>query len=471
MKSGNFKFVLIPTLLLAIQLIILPAFSQAPDSFLYQAVIRAENGEILANQSVGIQIQILQGSESGSIIFAETHQALTDENGLIRIEIGGGTPVQGTINDINRAAGPCFLNTQIDPTGGDNYSIYGVGRILSVPYAWYAKTAEHYTGTITETDPVFRQSPARSITDFDTAYWNILPDSTFENDQVFYLSVAKGISENDIRKWNNKPDTETQTLADVLMIDPRGFRQIKNIGRPTGPQDAATKAYADSLAEPINILMRSFKSGGPVRDFDGNLYNTVQIGNQVWMAENMKTTRYADGTPVPDGTGIGSIAGNYTSKYWFVYDDSLKYKKEYGLLYTWTAAMNGSPGSAQNPSGVQGVCPTGWHVPSHPEWQELVEYLGGIEVAGGKLKETGTAHWNSPNTGATNSSFFSAVATGVRSPNGSYWNILNTVWFISTTELPDSYYHVRPLGWERATAEDHYAGSKDQGQAVRCLKD
>ena len=380
-------------------------------------------------------------------------------------------PVKGALNDINWANGPFFLKAQIDPSGGENYSLDGVSRLLNVPYARYARTAENYTGTISETDPVFRQSPAESITAEDTAYWNIQPDSTMESDPFFNASVAKGISEADIMNWNSKPDSETQTLADVLTIIPRGFQQIKNIGDPVDPQDAATKAYADSLAARIEVLMRSFKSGGPVADYDGNIYNTVQIGSQVWMSENMKTTRYADGTPLPNGTGIGSLEGNYTSKYWFVYEDSLKYKKEYGLLYTWTAAMNGSPGSAENPSGVQGVCPTGWHVPSHSEWQELVDFLGGIDVAGGKLKETGTAHWNSPNTGATNSSFFNAFGTGVRSPNGLYWNIRNTVWFISSTVISGNFYHVRPLAWERASAADHYAGTMDQGQAVRCLKD
>lgn len=471
MKSGSFKLFIIPAILLVSLFFVTPAFSQVPDGFSYQAIIKSEEGEILARQNLGLQIQIVQGRESGNIVFAETHQVLTDENGVIRIGVGGGTPVKGTLNDIKWADGPFFLKTQIDPAGGIDYSLEGVARILSVPYSWYARTAESFTGIISETDPVFSQSPAKNITAGDTAYWNIQPDSTIEKDPFFSFSAARGIAASDITGWNHITDVEIQTLADVLTINPSGFHQIKNIGHPVDPQDAATKAYADSLAERINILIRSYNSGGPVADIDGNIYNTVQIGRQVWMSENMKTTHYADGTPLLNGIGTGSLEGNYTSKYWFVYNDSLKYKKEYGLLYTWAAAMNGSPGSDENPSGVQGVCPSGWHVPSHSEWQELVEYLGGIDVAGGKLKETGTAHWNSPNTGATNSSFFSAVGTGVRSPNGSYWNIRNTVWFISTTEITGKFYHVRPLGWERASSVDHYAGSMDQAQAVRCLKD
>ena len=110
---------------------------------------------------------------------------------------------------------------------------------------------------------------------------------------------------------------------------------------------------------------------GIVRDYDGNIYTTIKIGDQIWMAENLKTTRYSDGNSLVNGTGAGNITGNYTTKYWFVYEDNSANKDTYGLLYTWAAAMNGSASSDKSPSGIQGVCPIGWHLPSDTEWKSL----------------------------------------------------------------------------------------------------
>ena len=174
------------------------------------------------------------------------------------------------------------------------------------------------------------------------------------------------------------------------------------------------------------------KAQTTVTDFDGNIYQTVLIGNQVWMSENLKSIHYADGTPLVSGTGVGDISGDYTTKYYFWYnDDSATYFETYGALYTWAAVMNGAASSNNNPSGIQGVCPDGWHLPSDTVWKELEMYLGMSQLSadstglrgtdeGGKLKEAGITHWNSPNTGATNSSGFTAVGAGKRSYNGGF---------------------------------------------------
>ena len=153
------------------------------------------------------------------------------------------------------------------------------------------------------------------------------------------------------------------------------------------------------------------------------------------MAENLKSTHYADGTPLVSGTGAGDITGDYTTKYYFFFnDDSATYWDTYGALYTWAAVMNGEASSNNNPSGVQGVCPDGWHLPSDTAWKELEMYLGMSQAQadgtfirgtdeGGKMKETGTTHWNSPNTGATNSSGFTALPGGYRHPYVSIYNM------------------------------------------------
>jgi uncharacterized protein (TIGR02145 family) len=150
---------------------------------------------------------------------------------------------------------------------------------------------------------------------------------------------------------------------------------------------------------------------GSLTDIDGNDYKTVKIGTQTWMAENLKTTKYADGTPIGDGT----ISNKEYGKYYFVYHNDSSSIGAYGLYYTWMAATNSVYGKSY-PDGVQGACPNGWHIPNYAEQKALVVYLD-PEVAGGKLKETGTAHWNDPNTGATNATGFSAVGTGLRQNN------------------------------------------------------
>jgi uncharacterized protein (TIGR02145 family) len=217
-----------------------------------------------------------------------------------------------------------------------------------------------------------------------------------------------------------------------------------------------------------------------ISDYDGNFYSTVQIGSQIWMGENLKTTHYSNGTPLIDGTGVTEISGDYTTKYWFVFGDNPDNKNTYGLLYTWAAIMNGASGTDANPSGVQGVCPAGWHVPSDEEWKQMEIYLGmGASEAdnqewrgtdeGGKLKEAGTAHWNSPNTGATNASGFTALGGGHRTNANSYTNMNTGVCFWTTTSVDSQ-------AWTRLLLHDNAAVYRNEylknfGLAVRCLKD
>lgn len=132
----------------------------------------------------------------------------------------------------------------------------------------------------------------------------------------------------------------------------------------------------------------------PVTDIDGNTYQTMKIGNQIWMAENFKAVRTAAGQ---------NLQGVY------VYDENNSNAGEYGRLYTWPAAVQAAP--------------TGWHLPTKEEWDELIRVAGGTSVAGGKLKETGTTHWNAPNTGATNSIGFTAIGGGFRGPDGIFYDL------------------------------------------------
>lgn len=122
-------------------LITASVFAQAPEKMSYQAVVRNGSGVLVASSNVGIRIQILQGSQFGAAVYVETHTATTNANGLASLEIGGGTPVTGSFVTIDWSAGPYFIKTETDPTGGTSYAITGTSQLLSVPYALYAKSA------------------------------------------------------------------------------------------------------------------------------------------------------------------------------------------------------------------------------------------------------------------------------------------------------------------------------------------
>jgi uncharacterized protein (TIGR02145 family) len=152
------------------------------------------------------------------------------------------------------------------------------------------------------------------------------------------------------------------------------------------------------------ILIQSCKkeTDPVINDIDGNAYTTVTIGTQIWMAENLKVTKYRNGDLIgTTNPATLDITGESSPKYQWAFGGNENNVATYGRLYTWYA-VNDS----------RNICPTGWHVPSFDEWKILRDYLGGENIAGGKLKETGTSHWYSPNEGATNETGFTAVPGG-----------------------------------------------------------
>ena len=121
-------------------------FAQAPQRMSYQAVVRNANNTLVANQSVSARISILQGSVTGAPVYVENHTVMTNTNGLMTLEVGSGTVVSGSLNDINWANGPYYLKSEIDPEGGISYTVEGVQQLLSVPYALYAERSGNGQG-------------------------------------------------------------------------------------------------------------------------------------------------------------------------------------------------------------------------------------------------------------------------------------------------------------------------------------
>ncbi|HOY32522.1 MAG TPA: FISUMP domain-containing protein [Bacteroidales bacterium] len=217
----------------------------------------------------------------------------------------------------------------------------------------------------------------------------------------------------------------------------------------------------------ITILV-SNSMAQTVTDIDGNVYNTVTIGTQIWMKENLRVTRYNNGMTVPNvinptaWTNIASGARCYYN------NDSVVYAPVYGALYNWAAAND--PG---------GICPAGWHVPGEHEWNIMEKYLdsavdttatglSGTDI-GGKLKEAGTAHWTSPNTGAVNSSGFSAIPGGYRYIYASYTDIGNYGYWWTADEYDVSGAWDRLLSYDNTQIYRYYHDKMLSGFSIRCI--
>ena len=192
-------------------------------------------------------------------------------------------------------------------------------------------------------------------------------------------------------------------------------------------------------------------------NYGSRTYATVIIGTQCWMSENLNIGIQISGTS--NQTDNGTI-----QKY--CYNDSFSYCNVYGGLYQWDEMMQ-----YVTDEGVQGICPPGWHIPTDDEWGTLVNFLSGGSVAGGKMKETGTAHWNSPNTAATNSSGFTALPGGYcNNSTGSFGYLGKYGIFASSTESSGSVAYYRQLYWETGSVLQ-FQYTKTSGFSVRCIKD
>jgi uncharacterized protein (TIGR02145 family) len=527
--------------LIMVILITSNAFTQSPQKMSYQCVVRNASGVLVINQSVGIRISILQGTAFGTMVYQEIYNPnpQSNVNGLISIEIGGGIPIIGTFSTINWASGSYFLKTEIDLTGGTNYTIIGTSQLLSVPYALYSRTTgnvfsndllvngltvgrgngaiatnaafgnqalySNTTGnfnTATGTQALFLNTTGynNTTTGYAALYFNTTGYNNTSNGYAALYSNTTG-SENtasgrdalgfnttgqqntatgyrailnnteghgntangyqsgytntngnynvflgyeagffetgsnklfiDNQRRANESDARTKSLIygtfdtnpanQVLTINGNvnvNNNKITNVANPVNAKDAATKDYVDAMQTQIEMLKNTLKAGGIVTDIDGNPYCTVIIGTQTWMAENLKTTKYNDGTPIPKVTDAAewgsllvrnmddySISGAYC---WYN-NDSL-YEKDYGKLYNFGAVATSR------------LCPVGWHVPNTQEWRTLWLPYKVLEnpITNSysdcyELMESGMKHWI---TGlGTNETGFTAMPGGYRSGN------------------------------------------------------
>ncbi len=259
--------------------------------------------------------------------------------------------------------------------------------------------------------------------------------------------------------WSMSP---TPTIADSKTTDGSGTGSFtSSITGLTAGTDYYVRAYATNSAGTGYGGVDSFTTAtedSTVTDIDGNVYRIVTIGSQVWMAENLKVTHYRNGdiiSHVSDST----IWSNLTTGAYCEYDNESHYVATYGRLYNWFAV-----------SDNRNIAPAGWHVASRTDWQTLAYYLGGDAIAGGKLKEAGYSHWNSPNMGATNETGFTALPAGYRLTDGSYDGESYSAYFWSATEYNSQNAWYRSLNYNFAELFGHI-NNKQFGFSVRCVRD
>ena len=196
---------------------------------------------------------------------------------------------------------------------------------------------------------------------------------------------------------------------------------------------------------------------GTVQDNDNNTYQTIGIGYQQWMTTNLKTRKYNDASAIPLVRSDSAWSVISTAAYCWYDNDSTSYHNTYGVLYNWPAVNTGK------------LCPTGWHVPTKDDFSELVEYLGGAGLAGGLLKETGTTHWNSPNTDAADTYDFTALGGGKRFDDGNFDMVKVEGNWWSSSNYSDITANYLYLIFDFGNSFQAYTNKK-QGMSVRCVK-
>jgi len=505
--------------------------AQSPNLMSYQAIIRNASNQLIVNAPVGVRVSILQGSATGTTVFRETYNPnpTTNSNGLLGLNIGSGVSVIGSFAQLNWSQGPYFVQVEADPSGGTNYSISSVSQLLSVPYALHAKTAEvpglpgpqgpigltgpaGSNGAVGPQGPIGLTGPQGPTGSFPSGtqpgemnYWNgsawvaVSPGNHGQN--LFFCNGQPS--------WGGcRPLVTTTAVTSITLTgattggnvtsdggasvtargvaygtaqNPTSANSTTSNGTGTGVFTSTlsgltsstlyyVRAYATNSIGTAYGNQVSFTTLAPpftcgtstVSDVDNNVYNTVQIGTQCWTQSNLKVSKYRNGDNIP--TGLSNSAWqNTTSGAYAIYNNDPVNDGLYGKLYNHYAVTDS-----------RGLCPTGWHVPSDAEWTTLENQLGGSSVAGGALKSTAMqptpGGWNSPNTGATNSSGFTALPGGLRYFFGGFTNMPSDGYWWSSSVSSGSYAWDRDLYNGYSTINRSYY-SRTYGFSVRCCRD
>lgn len=441
----------LPAIFLTIifQILFILQLCSAPPGFNYQALARDASGNPMVHSEVDLQIRLLKGEPAGPAVYEELHRAQTGSTGLINVVIGSGEPQDFAL--IDWSDGPYFLEVTVDGLS------MGSTQLMSVPYALYASQS----GTPSDDGPWHSMPEASQPGEmmyFNGSEWILIPQGEQGQSLTFcdgfphwgpceglpYIVSITGV--NHILVSQGTPEQEVLNMLEpsTTITDSDGNSHTVNLYWSIQGYDP--QVPGEYLAEgsfhlpygvvqsdpPTTLLVTAMVSlggsgdFGTLMDYDGNLYQSIKIGNQRWMAENLRVLHYADGTPI-DGV--------------YAYDGDESLVAHYGRLYTWDAAVavHRNESDIIEQKDIQGVCPDGWRMPTDDDWQELIQYLGSAGMGGGSLKSTRTEphshpRWSPPNSGADNATLFSAYPAGIRQMSGAYRLMGHNAFLWSATE-------------------------------------
>lgn len=466
----------------------------------YQAVVRNANNELVYNETVSVQVEILNAS--GVVQYAERHTTSTNANGMLSLTIGDGTHVEGTFSNVvwqNAVIRSVFTLadgstvTQSTPVTAVPYALYADSVDINKVYNAVADYFDHHSGSITETDPTvpeWAKAETKPTYDYseieNTPTIPTLPTnvSAFDND-ANYITAADiptiPTVPADVSAFNNDAGYVSNALCDTVdicslmaIINQLQVR-ISELEDKINSEDTTTTDPVQPT--PTVIDGQPCPNAPTVVDYDGNVYNTVKIGEQCWMKENLRVKHYVGGTEIPEGTSV-----SYETAYRYCPNGDSTLVNTYGYLYNWKAVMHNSSSSNNNPSGIQGICPTGWHVPSVDEWEILFSPLyhqeeytcgGGLNIAKALSDSTG---WKNStvecaignNVSMNNVTGFSAAPAGRYYGQYDMYQELGIYWTTAeyNTTMATNYNFVYSYG---SVSPANY--DKNIGMSVRCLKD
>jgi uncharacterized protein (TIGR02145 family) len=485
------------------------SFSQAPEKINFQSILRNKEGEILANKAVSLKINILEGAINGPIKYVETHIKTTDKSGLISLQIGTGSIISGSFKGIKWGNSSHFIKLEADFEGGSQFILLGTQLLLSVPYALFSNVADTVLHVKTETDPLFDLSVAKGITQADTTHWNRKTGNTTGDMQVWngtsWENVSAGlpgqlltISSMGIPIWQPSPnivlptvnlsglykilpfsidfsadissDGGGQILAKGIVYSTHNLPTLLDFTIMRGPDAGSFTGSISSLLPNTTYYIRAFATNNLgtrysnqllentsliATDIDGNMYPGIKIGTQTWLSKNLNVTKYQNNDNIDHV--ISSITWlSLVEGAWAYSDNSSSYGGTYGKLYNWFAATD-----------QRKICPIGWKIPSDEDWTILTDFLGGLDVAGGKLKSTGISLWQIPNNWANNLSYFSGLPGGYRDESGQFLGLgYYGLWWSSTSDGTNALSRYVYNEFNYASKD---SSGKNQGLAIRCL--
>lgn len=485
------------------------SLAQAPEKINFQSVIKNKEGEIWSNKSIALKIKLLEGSSAGQTKYEETHTKMTDKSGLISLQIGNGNNLMGSFKNLYWGENQYFIQFEVDFNGGNQFTLLGTNPLLSVPYALFANKADTVLHLPAEADPHFQVSIAKGISQADTAAWNRKTGNHKGDIQIWngseWVNVSAGlpgqlltISTMGIPVWQTdlKMVLPTLSLSGLYKILPFSIDFSADISSDGGGQILAKGiVYSTHILPTIldNTLMRGPDTGSftgtisgllsntlyyirafatnesgtrysnqisentslMATDVDGNVYPGIKIGTQTWLSKNLNVSKYQNLDSIEE-IKVSNIWSGLTGGAWAFTENSSSYEEIYGKLYNWFAV-----------SDQRKLCPQGWKIPSDEDWTILTDFLGGLDVAGGKLKSTGISIWQIPNNWANNLSYFSGLPGGYRDETGQFLGLgYYGLWWSSTSDGTNALSRYVYNEFNYASKD---SSNKNHGLAIRCL--